>query len=86
MGRAADEKLIEQLRQIGREVAGRPLHVHHVHIHEYGSNTELTVYINMDGSIPSERAHEMGSAFEKAVRERLDMEATVHIEPGGEAD
>ena len=86
MGRAADEKLIEQLRQIGREVAGRPLHVHHVHIHEYGSNTELTVYINMDGSIPLERAHETGSAFEKAVRERLDMETTVHIEPGGEAD
>jgi cation diffusion facilitator family transporter len=86
MGKAADEKLIEQLRQIGREVAGQPLHVHHVHIHEYGSNTELTVHINMDGSIPLERAHEMGSAFEKSVRERLDMEATVHIEPGGEAD
>jgi cation diffusion facilitator family transporter len=86
MGKAADEKLIEQLRQIGREVAGQPLHVHHVHIHEYGSNTELTLHINMDGSIPLERAHEMGSAFEKAVRERLDMEATVHIEPGGEAD
>lgn len=84
LGRAADDELVKRLREIGREIAGQPLHVHHVHLHEYGDHTELTLHINMDGSISLRRAHEMASAVERTVRDRLDMEATVHMEPGGE--
>jgi cation diffusion facilitator family transporter len=83
MGRAAGEELVERLRQIGRETAGEPLQVHHVHLHEYGGHTELTMHINMDGAIPLRRAHDIASSFEREIRGRLDMEATVHIEPGG---
>ena len=84
MGRAADEELVSRLREIGQELAGRPLQVHHVHLHEYGDHTELTMHINMNGEVTLRRAHEMASALEQAVRERLGMEATVHIEPGGD--
>jgi cation diffusion facilitator family transporter len=84
MGKAASDELVEQLRGIGRETTGYPLQVHHVHIHDYGDHTELTLHINMDGAITLRRAHEIASEFERAIRERVGMEATVHIEPGGE--
>lgn len=81
MGRTADDELVKKLQEIGNETAGYPLQLHHVHIHEYGHHVELTMHIIIDGSLSLNKAHEMANAVEQAIRNKLGMEPTIHVEP-----
>ncbi len=56
---------------------------HHFHLHRYGDHIELTFHITMAPDLTLKEAHEQAHRIELALREHLDIEATIHMEPQG---
>ena len=56
--------------------------VHHVHMHRYGDHAEVTLHVRLPATMHIKRAHEIATAAEKAIQQKMGLEATVHVEPG----
>ena len=54
---------------------------HHFHMHKYGNHIEMTFHILMSPDISLEEAHDKANLIEYAIREKLNIEATIHMEP-----
>lgn len=93
MGEAPHPSLIEQIRQIALSCE-RVEDAHHIHVHDYGGNLEITVHIRLAGNMSLEDAHKKASEVEKTIKESLQptdllvhqAEITIHIEPEAEKD
>jgi cation diffusion facilitator family transporter len=58
--------------------------VHHLHLHRYGQNMELTLHLRLPPAMSVGQSHEIGRRIEERLRTELELEPTVHIEPWGE--
>jgi cation diffusion facilitator family transporter len=58
--------------------------VHHLHLHRYGNNMELTLHLRLPPAMSVGQSHEIGHRIEERLRSELALEPTVHIEPWGE--
>lgn len=58
--------------------------IHHIHVHKYGDNVELTFHIYLPETMLLRDAHEIVSRLEDAIRNEMKMEATIHFEPDSE--
>jgi cation diffusion facilitator family transporter len=58
--------------------------VHHLHLHRYGPIVELTLHLRLPPVMSVERSHEISHCIEERLREELELETTVHIEPSGD--
>jgi len=83
LGEKPDEELLKQIKSIISEIDPRDLHPHHFHIHNYVRHTELTFHIKFEKDLDIETAHQIATKIEEAIRERLHIESTIHIEPLG---
>lgn len=54
--------------------------LHHFHLHRYGEHSELTFHIRFPKNTTVYEAHEKVTSFERTIRERLEIETTIHIE------
>jgi divalent metal cation (Fe/Co/Zn/Cd) transporter len=81
MGEEPDTKLIQKLEHISFEVIGQDVHLHHIHIHNYGDHTELTCHIKLQPELTLHNAHEIATKIENAIREETGIIATIHMEP-----
>ncbi len=81
IGEKPDEETTQSLRLITDRIVGSDCDIHHVHIHRYGSNTEITFHIQFQYEITFEAAHLKVTELEKAMRDELAIEATIHYEP-----
>ena len=54
--------------------------LHHFHIHIYGAHTEITFHIRFPKDMTVFEAHNMSTLLENEIREKLFIEATIHIE------
>lgn len=54
---------------------------HHIHIHRYGHHTEMTLHIKFPRGKSLEEAHDRATLIEDTIRQELDIEATLHMEP-----
>ncbi len=81
IGEKPDNETIQEIRRIADRLIGDTYDIHHVHMHRYGSNTEMTFHVQFQFSITFKAAHEMITQLEKALREELEIEATIHYEP-----
>ena len=56
--------------------------VHHIHVHDYGGQIEITIHVRLKSDIHLEDAHEKASEVERAIRKCVPgAEVTVHLEP-----
>jgi cation diffusion facilitator family transporter len=55
--------------------------VHHLHVHRYGKNVELTVHVRLPALMSVEEAHGISQRMERRVLDGLGIVATVHVEP-----
>ena len=55
--------------------------VHHLHVHRYGRNVELTVHVRLPAHMSVEKAHGISQRMERRIRDDLGIVATVHVEP-----
>ncbi len=57
------------------------VHLHHLHMHEYGNHKELTFHIKLPHDMSLQEAHHIADRLECVIREEMNIEATIHVEP-----
>jgi divalent metal cation (Fe/Co/Zn/Cd) transporter len=55
--------------------------LHHLHFHEYGDHKELTFHIRLPNEMQLQQAHHIADTLERIIRQKLNIEATIHVEP-----
>jgi cation diffusion facilitator family transporter len=81
LGETPDEELVSRIREISERFAPDTIDPHHFHMHRYGEHRELTFHIYIDGAMSLTDAHSIADSIEEAIREELEMEATIHVDP-----
>ncbi len=81
IGEKPDEQLIKKLNGIVRNTLDQKFDLHHIHIHRYGSSTELTFHIQYLTPISFKDAHEGATRIETRLKQDMNINATIHIEP-----
>ena len=81
LGETPSRAFLAQMHEIAARTSPRLGQVHHVHIHRYGDHTELTCHVRMEGTLSVEKAHAVVDDYQSALRDELDVEPTVHVDP-----
>lgn len=80
LGEIPDDEIIKEVHIITKEL-NLDVCPHHFHMHKYGNHVELTFHILLDPKLSLEQAHDIANGIEKEIRSKLDIEATIHMEP-----
>ncbi|TXJ12854.1 cation diffusion facilitator family transporter [Brachyspira aalborgi] len=80
IGEYPSEEIINKIKNIAKELNLNSESLHHFHIHIYGSHTEITFHIRFPKDMTVFEAHNMSTLLENEIREKLFIEATIHIE------
>lgn len=81
IGQAPSAALVEKIRDTAAGCNGVS-DVHHIHVHDYGGQIEITIHVRLKGDTHVREAHEMASEVENAIQTCVPgAEVTVHIEP-----
>ena len=70
-----------EIRKIVTKNISHDVKLHHLHSHKYGDNKELTFHIRLPADMRLEEAHKISEKLEKKIREEMNIETTIHIEP-----
>jgi cation diffusion facilitator family transporter len=81
LGEIPDKALLDDLKEIAMESSGMETHLHHVHVHRYGEHIELTAHILLPKGTTLENAHAIADNIENEIMSKLNIEATIHMEP-----
>jgi len=81
LGEEPGGELVDTITALVKSGYGDSLHIHHFHLHDYVTEKELTMHIRLDRNMTIERGHQIASGIEAAIKEKLGMIATIHIEP-----
>ena len=81
LGEKPDEQTILKVKELVKQVSDREICPHHFHLHVYGDHKELTFHVKLDGSMDIATGHRIATDIEDAIREELQMETTIHVEP-----
>lgn len=81
LGEKPSEEMIIRIKEIVREQMGDDAHPHHFHIHHYGSHSEFTMHVKVDGEMKVQEAHERATRVENCLKQEMDLDTTIHIEP-----
>jgi cation diffusion facilitator family transporter len=81
LGEIPNEELVLKIKKISASIAPSGVDVHHIHCHCYGHHREVTFHIYLDGTMTLDESHAIADAIESALRDELEMETTIHVEP-----
>ncbi|MDR2598808.1 MAG: cation diffusion facilitator family transporter, partial [Oscillospiraceae bacterium] len=81
LGEQPSAEFLEKLNVEVNKVYGSDLKMHHVHLHNYITQKELTLHIRLQKDMTIEEGHVIASKIEQAVKDNFDMIATIHVEP-----
>jgi cation diffusion facilitator family transporter len=81
LGESPKEELLISIRETAQKTTDQPLHLHHIHIHNYGQHTELSCHIKLPPNMPLNEAHEICTNVELAILEKFGYISTIHPEP-----
>ena len=81
LGENPSEELLLSIRETVQTVSDMPLHLHHIHIHNYGNHTEMSCHIKLPPQMTLDEAHEICTKIEIAVKEKFGFISTIHPEP-----
>ena len=81
IGEEPDIDMINNIKKISNRVANTETAIHHIHIHKYGNHTEITFHMRLPKDLILDRVHNIATNIEADIKEELDMEATIHMEP-----
>ena len=81
LGEIPDKGLLDDLKLIAKEASGIDPHLHHVHVHRYGEHVEMTAHIKLPKGTTIEKAHAIADDIEIEIMKKLNIEATIHMEP-----
>ena len=81
LGEAPSPELIKGIKEELIKNYGSDLHIHHIHLHNYVLQKEITFHIRLKNDITIENGHKTASEIEKILHEKFDMTSTIHLEP-----
>jgi len=81
LGEKPDRNLINEIANVIKTVYKDDLNMHHLHIHDYISHKELTLHIRLNKDLTIGTGHKIATDIEKAIKDKFDMTATIHVEP-----
>jgi cation diffusion facilitator family transporter len=81
LGEEPAAEFVEQLKLEVSELHKRDLMIHHIHLHNYISQKELTLHIRLEKDMTIEEGHTIATTIEEMIKEKFEMGATIHIEP-----
>ncbi|MDX9881084.1 MAG: cation diffusion facilitator family transporter [Prolixibacteraceae bacterium] len=81
LGESPSPELMQAIKKAGESVYREELHLHHIHLHNYGRHTEVSLHIKLDSEMPLHEAHEICTRIELALKSEFGFIATVHPEP-----
>ena len=81
LGESPDTELLEYLSQTCDNMMEMKTNVHHVHLHRYGTHSELTFHLELPGTFTLKEAHDRVTEIEQAILKEKSIDATIHIEP-----
>ena len=81
IGEIPDQELITSIKNICAKEINIEVNIHNFHMHRYGDHTELTFHIKMPGEYSLEKAHTVATKLEKLIKNELNIEPTIHMEP-----
>ncbi len=81
LGEKPSDEVLLAIRETAQRTCNRPLHLHHIHIHNYGNHTELSCHIKLPSEMPLEEAHEICTKIELALKKEFGYISTIHPEP-----
>ena len=84
LGNIPDAKTLSNIIDLCNKHSKDRLHAHHFHIHEYGDHVEVTFHLVFPEHYTLKAAHELANRIELDIRKKLNIEATIHMEPKGE--
>ena len=84
LGAKPNKELIASVNKVIEEVSDREICPHHFHVHTYGDHQELTFHIFLRGDLDITTGHGIATRIEVAIREKLNIETTIHVEPNPE--
>ncbi|MDZ7369751.1 MAG: cation diffusion facilitator family transporter [candidate division KSB1 bacterium] len=84
LGKTPDSVMVSNIKSICDDAYGAPLNAHHFHLHEYGDHSELTFHIVLPAEYSLRQSHALADLIETTIREKLNIEATIHMESSGD--
>ena len=81
LGEEPKQEFIDELTEEVNKLGDSDMKLHHVHIHNYISHKELTLHIRLDKNTTIEKGHDIATGIEKLIKDKYDIDATIHIEP-----
>ncbi len=81
LGEKPSDELLLAIRETAQEACKTPLHIHHIHLHNYGNHTEMSCHIKLPPEMPLKEAHEICSKVETAIQNEFGYISTIHPEP-----
>lgn len=81
LGEKPDKKLIDKITALAQDSTDYDIHLHHIHVHEYGDHREVTFHIRLPADMTIEEAHNIQSQIEQKLRNALGMHFTIHLDP-----
>ena len=80
IGEKPDKDMLDKIQaEINR--LNMDVQAHHFHLHRYGDHCELTFHLSMAAGITLYEAHEKADVLERNLRSKMNIEATIHMEP-----
>lgn len=81
LGESPSDELLLKIREAVQKDISLPLHLHHIHLHDYGNHKELSCHIKLPPDMPLKKAHEICSKVEHSIKQHFGYISTVHPEP-----
>jgi cation diffusion facilitator family transporter len=81
LGEEPKQDLIENINNEIKLIYQDNFNIHHLHLHNYITQKELTLHMRLDKNMTNENSHKIATDVEKMILEKFDMVATIHVEP-----
>jgi cation diffusion facilitator family transporter len=81
LGEKPDDEMVRKIMEVCKRNFQDEVFPHHIHIHRYGHHSEMTLHIKMPKELTLGEAHDVASHIEDNIREELNIETTIHMEP-----
>ena len=81
IGKVPAEDFKKEIEEIVADNMPQDVLLHHLHCHRYGDNKELTFHIKLPAEMKLSEAHSISEKLENKIREKMEIETTIHVEP-----
>ena len=81
LGESPSDELLLSIREVAQKACSQPLHLHHIHVHNYGNHTEMSCHIKLPPEMSLNEAHDICTKIETSIQKEFGFISTIHPEP-----